>query len=170
MKRARPQTRRESDTRDLETDSLEGVGAASGDLLAGGAPPDARHLALGGVLATEGARVLGVLGDLLGDKTATSSSIHQQRRRKSARQGGRRGWGSRQAVRERRGVIRSSHVEKPWRRGKEGCLHHHQRETAGSGSLRYERPCEEQILRYSELPYCRTPPQLLLLSSERTET
>lgn len=44
--------------------SLEGVGAARGGLLAGGAPPDASHLALGGVLSAEGARVLGVLGDL----------------------------------------------------------------------------------------------------------
>lgn len=44
--------------------SLEGVSTARGDLLAGVALPDASHLALGGVLAAEGARVFGVLGDL----------------------------------------------------------------------------------------------------------
>lgn len=49
--------------------SLEGVSTARGDLLAGTAPPDASHLAPGGVLAAEGARVLGVLGDLRDAKT-----------------------------------------------------------------------------------------------------
>lgn len=52
--------------------SLEGVSTARGDLLAGAALPDASHLALGGVLAAEGARVLGVLGDLwVGKKQKT---------------------------------------------------------------------------------------------------
>lgn len=44
--------------------SLERVGAARRDLPAGGALPDSGHQTLDRVLAAEGARVLGVLGDL----------------------------------------------------------------------------------------------------------
>lgn len=59
-------------TKKINRASLEGVGAASGDLLAGGALPDASHHALGRVLAAEGARVLGVLGDLHGRESGSS--------------------------------------------------------------------------------------------------
>lgn len=55
--------------------SLEGVGAASRHLLAGRAPPDTSHLALGGVFAAECARVLSVLGDLHGSESLDSTIV-----------------------------------------------------------------------------------------------
>lgn len=85
-----------------EADSLEGVGAASRNLKAGGAPPDPRHLTLDGVLAAEGARVPGVLGDLLSRATHISVS-RKQRRQPATRQRGTKAGGLRVKGRGREG-------------------------------------------------------------------
>lgn len=71
-------SRCKADQPQQQGNSLEGVGAARRDLLAGGALPDSGHLALGGVLAAEGASVLGVLGDLLNRDRQSIEYRHQK--------------------------------------------------------------------------------------------